>query len=163
MWWALKKKTVEGMKVMSKYFTQTWISLKSISTSATLANLDTSRGDLESCVDKNKFEFTCFKISRTIKTQKERGSGGRVAYNVIKLEAEGSEARPKQSTRSREPCRWCLLWLRPPLVSDGNYSFSRISPLQDFGARLMYLLYCQIFPGQRLLIQKIYILSSFIM
>ena len=109
-----------------------------------------------------QIKFTSFKISRTIKTQKEREEG-QWHTTSSSWRQMGSEAWPKQSMRSREPCRWCLWWLRPPLVSDGNYSFSRISPLQDFGARLMYLLYCQIFPGQRLLIQKIYILSSFIM
>ena len=113
-----------------------------------------------------QIEFTCFKISRTIKTQKERERGGRVTYNVIKLEADGIWSAAKaEHEKSRTLSMVSLmiastscLWL-----SDGNYSFSRISPLQDFGARLMYLLYCQIFPGQRLLIQKMYILSSFIM
>ena len=112
-----------------------------------------------------QIEFTSFKISRTIKTQKERERresgiqrhqvGGRGIWSAAKAEHEKSRTLSMVSLMiASTSCLW---------LSDGNYSFSRISPLQDFGARLMYLLYCQIFPGQRLLIQKIYILSSFIM
>lgn len=47
--WALKKKTVEGTRVMSKYLTYTWTSCESISTSAIVANLETSWADLNNC------------------------------------------------------------------------------------------------------------------
>ena len=92
--------------------------------------------------------FIIFRINKNSKRERERERSG-----IQRRYVEGRQDQKHGQSGGQGPCQWCLWWLCPPLVSlsalsIGNYSFS---PLQDFGARLLY---CHFFSGQRLIKKK---------
>lgn len=102
IWWALKKKIVEGNKVISKYFTYTWTSSESTSTKATLANFEISLIDFTSWKRKQKnTKIRVFELgTKRFRVQEKRyKKKPEVTISSCWRQTE-SEQRPNRNTRT---------------------------------------------------------------
>ena len=82
--------------------------------------------------------FIIYRINKNSQRERER-ERERERSGIQRRQVEGKQDQKHGRSGGQGPCRWCLWWLRPPLVSlsapsMGNYSFS---PLSDFGAHLL--------------------------